>query len=78
VLASVKGCWCGLQVNLHQCCQLGGFPAQLGWFLRSVAGFFLLLRVAVFWPGFIKMLAVFWASFSKDFSVKEYSFYQFC
>jgi len=62
----------------QQCCQLGGCPAQAGCFFRSVAGFSLLLRVTVLWASFIKMHAVFWAVLSKDFSIKGYSFCQFC
>jgi len=30
----------------EQCCQMGSFPAQLGYFFRCTAGNFLLLRVA--------------------------------
>jgi len=48
-----------------QCCQLGGFPSQLGCFFRWVAGNILLLRVAVFLASFIKVHAFFWAVFAK-------------
>jgi len=53
------------QVRSIQCCQLGGFLAQMGCFFRCVAGNFLLLRVAVVWASFIKVCAVFWAIFGK-------------
>jgi len=61
----------------QQCCQLDGFPAQLGCFFRCVGGNFLLLRVAVFWAGFIKVHAGFWAVFAKDFSIRGIVFLNF-
>ena len=43
-------------------------------FPHNWAGFFVALRVAVFWASFIKMHAVFWAGFSKDFPSKSIVF----
>ena len=61
-------------VTRAQCCQLGGFPAQLGWFCCCVAGFFLLLRVAVVWASFSEMHAVFGLFFRKIFLLKSIVF----
>jgi len=60
--------------GVNQCCQLGGFPAQLGCFFRCVAGFFLLLRVAFFWASLIRMHAVFGLFFPKIFLSKSIVF----
>jgi len=43
----------GMLMKLGQCCQGGGFPAQLGYFKKRVAGKIMELRVAVFWAIFI-------------------------
>ena len=51
-------------------------------FPHNWAVFFVVLRdffaVAVIWASLIKMHAAFWAVFSKDLSITEYSFCQFC
>jgi len=44
---------------VHQCCQLGGFPTQLGCFFSCVAGNVLLLRVAFFGQGLSKYMRFF-------------------
>jgi len=55
LLVSVMKCcvkmYCYLPHNPYQCCQLGGFPAQLGYFL--------LWQVTLFWASFIKVHAFF-------------------
>jgi len=62
---------------LQQCCQLNGFPHNWAVFFVAMRDFFTVAG-CVFWVSFIKMHAVFWAVFSKDYSIKEYSFCQFC
>ena len=41
-----------------QCCQLGTFPVQWGWYRYEAAGIFWSLRVAVFWATFCLKLRV--------------------
>ena len=63
---------------INQCCQLDGFPAQLGCFFRCVAGNFLLLRIAVYWVSFIKVHGFLGLFLLNNFSIIEYSFCRFC
>ena len=61
-----------------QCCQLGGFPSQLGCFFRWVAGNILLLRVAVFLQVLSKFMRFFGLFLLNNFSITECSFCRFC
>jgi len=63
-----------ITIVVLQCCQLGGFPAQLGCFFRCVAGFYFLLGVAFFWASLIKLHAVFGLFFRKNFLSKSTHF----
>jgi len=62
-------------VTTEQCCQLDGFPAQLGWLFRCVAGFFLLLRFCglVLW----KCMRFYGLFFRKIFLSKSIVFVNF-
>jgi len=54
------------EVEVRQCCQHCGFPANLGLFFCGVAGFFEGLRVASLSLCFNWYLLVFWAVFFAD------------
>ena len=60
-----------------QCCQLGGFPSQLGCFFRCVAGNFCCCGLRFFGQVLSKFMRCFGLFLLNNFSITECSFVDF-